>query len=330
MSVTATITPEKIRDGDPEALAALCEVGGAAMFAYCEHVVAPGHAINAVADAFARFRAAIVAAEELTPQDADALLRGMTRRAAASCSVNTVAARTGAPFSGTCDGQETGLVDYVEGDLSLPERDVVAAHVATCSLCDGALRRLQAGERALARPPSAPLPPAFAQLLLEALVVAAPVQARDGDVAAVRAAALLLLANGASPHAAIPSAPIAAQPSLGAASTPAIPTPLPKTPVPPPAAIPDPQPETPSQPSAALPEPWPESIAPLPAVALPATRGAARSRRLRRPRRPAVAASVLPHRSRVLIRGAARLLGVVILAAAGGVMLGIVITQLTG
>ena len=311
MSVTATITPEKVRDGDPEALAALCEVGGAAMFAYCEHVVAPGHSINAVADAFARFRAAIVAAEELTPQDADTLLRRMTRRAAASCGVNTVAARTAALFSGTCDGQETELVDFVEGDLSLAERDVIAAHVATCDLCAVALRRLQAGERALARPPSAPLPPAFAELLLEALVVAAPVQAHDGDAARVREAALRLLSNGAVRQAAVTSGPIVAERSLAVA---------------PPAALPNQLPLTPPQSHATVPHPRPEAVPPSQAVAPPPPR----ARDLRRLNQRAGAGLVLRHRSAELLRGAARLLGVVVLAAAGGVMLGIAIAQLTG
>ncbi|MDQ3722092.1 MAG: hypothetical protein M3376_03275, partial [Actinomycetota bacterium] len=193
MTVPAEITPAKIRDGDPRALAALCDRRGAAVFAYCAQVAARGHAADAAADAFARLRASVVSPGEVSGVEGDALLRHMVRRAAAWRGSNAMAARDGNPVSESCAAQESELVAYVERSLSRADRVGVDEHLTQCDFCTAALRRLEAGERAFERPLRAALPLGVVEELLRALVVAAPVRACGGNAAAVREEALRLL-----------------------------------------------------------------------------------------------------------------------------------------
>ena len=72
-----------IRDGDPEALQALVELRGGAVVAYCERACPPGLAGDAAAEAFARFRALVVAADRPTELDPELALLSATRNAAA-------------------------------------------------------------------------------------------------------------------------------------------------------------------------------------------------------------------------------------------------------
>jgi hypothetical protein len=79
----AAVTPEGVRDGNPAAIAGLIERRGGAVLAYCAAVCPPELAVRAAAEAFARFRADVVAADD--PYDVHpekALLRA-TRQASA-------------------------------------------------------------------------------------------------------------------------------------------------------------------------------------------------------------------------------------------------------
>src|SRR5436189_4694569 len=80
----AVVTPSGVRDGDPAALHGLCERRGASVSAYCHEVCGAEEATRAAAEAFARFRAAVVALDDLTTIDPEALLLSATRHAAAS------------------------------------------------------------------------------------------------------------------------------------------------------------------------------------------------------------------------------------------------------
>lgn len=202
VTVAADITRGKIRDGDPGALAALCERRGAAVLAYCEQVADRGHATTAAADAFARLRVAVVAPGKAPRMESDALLRHMVRRAAAWRGTNALAARAGKPVSETCAAEELGLVGYVEKSLPPADRESLDDHLVRCGGCCAALRRLEAGERAYGRPPRAPLPAGVVEELLRALVTVAPVRACGGNAAAVQEEALRLLAAGRAPAAA--------------------------------------------------------------------------------------------------------------------------------
>lgn len=190
VAVAVGISPAKLRDGDPCALAALCDLRGAAVLAYCEQVAAHGHATRAAADAFAQLRASVVAPRGVSDMQGDALLRHIVRRAAARRGSNAMAARDGNPVSESCDAQELELVAYVEGSLSRADRGDVDEHLTQCGACTAAHRRLEAAERAYERPPRAPLPGGVVEELLRALLVVAPVRACGGNVAAVQEEAM--------------------------------------------------------------------------------------------------------------------------------------------
>lgn len=178
------VTAGGIRSGEPEALAGLCKRRGGAVLVYSEHVAAPGQAGHAAADAFGRFRAQIVAADDPS-LDAEALLLSATRYAAAA---RGAFAGTGADEHAECPSA-TLLVGWIEDTLSTPEREYFEQHVVGCSACVEAVARFEAAERAYEHPPEAPLPASIARLIVGALVQAAPVTALNGDLTAVREAA---------------------------------------------------------------------------------------------------------------------------------------------
>src|SRR6476619_1133869 len=78
------VTPAGVRDGELAALQALTAARGSAVLAYCRAVCGEELAPRAAAEAFARFRAAVHAAEHVAGMDPDAILLGATRHAAAS------------------------------------------------------------------------------------------------------------------------------------------------------------------------------------------------------------------------------------------------------
>jgi len=116
----AHITPQGLRNGDPDALAALCDRRGAAVFAYCERAAGSEAAVGAAAEAFAQFRRAIMPAGALSGKDhADTLLRSATRRCAlVHAEAASAGRREGNEGTDECDGQEAALLVYVEDTLA--------------------------------------------------------------------------------------------------------------------------------------------------------------------------------------------------------------------
>ena len=162
-SLAAEITAAKLRSGAPAALAGLCEHRGAAVFAYCRRI-AGDDAAAVAAEAFAEFRRAIQAPGSLTSgQQAEALLRGVTHRAALS---------------------------YLRGAADPAEPPPAAD-----------LQRLQDAEPAFEVAHGTPVPVAVSQQILTAMVRAAPVESH-GDETAVRDEALRLLTADAPSSAA--------------------------------------------------------------------------------------------------------------------------------
>src|SRR2546423_15579462 len=80
----AAVTARGVRDGDRAALATLVERRGAAVLAFCDHLAAPGRALEAAGEAFAEFRRDVRAAEDPRTLDPELLLLNATRRAAAT------------------------------------------------------------------------------------------------------------------------------------------------------------------------------------------------------------------------------------------------------
>ena len=193
------VTAAGIRSGDPSALAGLCARRGAAVLVYSEHVAARGEAPHAAADAFARFRA-MVAATNDPALDAETLLFSATRHAAAARGLRTLADEILEQDPECPD--DTLLVQWIEETLPRAESERIELHVPSCSVCVDAMTRFEAAERAYEHPPSAPLPPTIARMILDALVAAAPVTALNGDAAAVREAAAQLTSAKLAPDAA--------------------------------------------------------------------------------------------------------------------------------
>jgi len=183
-----------LRDGEPEALAVLCQRRGPAVLAYCEQVTERAHATEATAEAFAQFRLAILSPGALGgAQHAEALLRSATRRAALA---RGVASRTGSersPARKGCEEREIELLAYLDDALAPADREELAAHGIACASCAATLRQLEAAEHAFEAALKAPLPRPVAEAILTALARAAPVTAREGNASAVRDEALLLL-----------------------------------------------------------------------------------------------------------------------------------------
>jgi hypothetical protein len=184
------ITQDKLRRGEPAALAALCARRGAAVLAYCEQVAGPERALAATCDAFAWFRVAACAPGELKARDAEALLRGMTRRAATAGEIQTAARRERGPRDERCAECERRLVYLVEDGVSEDERAQIEEHMAGCDACREALQRLKAAEHAYDHPPVASLALPIAEVVLGDLIAAFPIEAHGGDAGLVRAEAL--------------------------------------------------------------------------------------------------------------------------------------------
>lgn len=186
MATQAAFTSDAVRDGEPQALAALCTERGAPVLAYCEHVAAPRQAAPAAADAFALMRSVLVAAAATDQLDVHALLHKATRRAAAARGVHAAAPHN-APEG--CPGLEPTLVAWLEQPAD-EDRKQLDDHVARCRACSVAMRRLEAAQRAFERPPRARLPLHVAEQIITDLVAGAPVKAAGGDADTVRAQAL--------------------------------------------------------------------------------------------------------------------------------------------
>ena len=82
--MSAAVTPLGVRDGDPDAVAALVRRRGAAVLGYCEEVAAPGEAVEAASEAFGKFRDAVAKAPDVEAFDAEGELVRATRFAAAN------------------------------------------------------------------------------------------------------------------------------------------------------------------------------------------------------------------------------------------------------
>lgn len=225
VGVKTRVTFPGIRAGEPGALAALCERRGPSVLAYCELAAAPGYAIFAAADAVASFRRSTLPADPVDSNDGERLLRLATREAAARCGVNAMAAHVANGSSAGCTRPEADLLHHFDAGQRWSDDNVGAQHLAECHVCRATLQRLEAAERAYERPPSTRLPPAVADQLVTALVMAAPVRMGSEDAASVRAKAVRMLtgepARGRMPTPAVrPAPPAFGDPQHNGASAP--------------------------------------------------------------------------------------------------------------
>ena len=244
----AAVTPAGVRDGHPDVLAGLCARRGPAVLAYCEHVVGDGQAAIAAAEAFRRFRAAVVQAPDLAGLNPESLLISATRTAAAEHVpqppqppevLRRVARR---PATGWCGDVPMLLAARANRAISRVDLARLEQHLSGCPACRAPEARFEAAERAYRDPPNTQMPLPTTAAIIAGLAAAAPIR-----VAAAQSPSL----NG--PVAPTPFEPLAAT----------------APPEPPPATAPLPPPSPPEQPVAAAPPPPPPEPEPEPAAAPP-------------------------------------------------------------
>jgi hypothetical protein len=165
------VTPSGVRDGDPAALAGLCDRRGPAVLAYCRHVAGDAEAAAAAAEAFGSFRAAVHAAEDPADINPEALLLNTTRHAAAG--------RVGIVALGICAVVPLLLAARADRSISPADLDQLEEHLRTCWTCRAPVARFEAAERAYRDPPAAKVPPEAAAVIVAALTAAAPVRAEE-------------------------------------------------------------------------------------------------------------------------------------------------------
>jgi hypothetical protein len=177
----AAVTPAGVRAGDPLTLQALCDKRGPAVLAYCERVCAPGEAVAAAADAFARFRAAVAAAHSPAELDPDGLLLAETRHAAAARAPrgrvgSGLARRLGARVApSACALVPDLLVARAEHRLSEADEQRLGRHLDRCTSCQAASRRFLDAQEAYTDPPRDQVPEPAVHAIVSALAAAVPV-----------------------------------------------------------------------------------------------------------------------------------------------------------
>jgi hypothetical protein len=167
------VTPVGVRAGDRVALQALVDRRGPAVIAFCTQVCGPANADRAAAEAFARFRAAVRDAPDLSGLDPELLLRGATRHAAASMARQPA----GPPPHGklrsrgtqTCQHVPTMLAARANGALGAADLERLARHLERCERCDALGEIFRRAELAYQDPAIDTLGTDTSSVLLDAL-----------------------------------------------------------------------------------------------------------------------------------------------------------------
>jgi hypothetical protein len=171
---SAAITPQGVRDGDPQVLAALVARRGPAVRSFAAEVCEPSYVVRAAADAFARFRAAVAEPSAALDVHPDALLLRCARRAALDLAPR-------GPDLG-CGPAAGLLAARAERTITAPDAALLHRHLETCDHCRELSDRLDAGDRAYREADETPLAAAELAPMVAALAAAAPVRApSDAD-----------------------------------------------------------------------------------------------------------------------------------------------------
>lgn len=181
MPMNPAVTPEGVRDGAPAAIAGLIDRRGGAVVAYCAAICPPDLVERGAAEAFARFRAAVVAADSPYDLDPEVALLAATRQSAAWLARVTPPAPTVTKLlrrkEDPLQHVPTLLVARANGELSpadtqrltqLLERSPQAREVQT------AFRRAEEAYRDDATPPVSPGTHAILAAAMAAAVPIAP------------------------------------------------------------------------------------------------------------------------------------------------------------
>lgn len=165
------MTPVGVRDGDPDALAGLCDRRGPAVLAYCTVVAGQQHAVAAAAEAFASFRAGVVAAGDLANLNPEALLVSATRHSAGRYA--------GSDAPQACARVPALLAARADRSITLADHDWLQEHLPGCWTCRAPVSRFEAANRAYVDPPATPLAPETTAAIVAAMTAAAPVRGAE-------------------------------------------------------------------------------------------------------------------------------------------------------
>ncbi|HEX3872652.1 MAG TPA: zf-HC2 domain-containing protein [Solirubrobacteraceae bacterium] len=173
------VSARGVLDGEAEALAGLCDRRGPSVVGYCEYVCGPERAIEAASAAFAAFRAGALRAPDPLAIDAEALLLGRTRAAAAQRAPKSAGGFVYADVP--CSQIATLLAENATGSLSPADRDRLRRHLARCVSCRATQSVQAQAERAYFHPPSSTVDPISRQEIIEALRRAVPGPTVNGN-----------------------------------------------------------------------------------------------------------------------------------------------------
>ena len=136
------------------------------MVAYCRHVAGEADAGAAAADAFARFRVAVVAAGDTASLNPEALLISATRTSAA--------ARAQASAQGDCAELPMLLAARAEKTIAPADLERLDSHLEQCWACRAPVARFKAAERAYRDPPEKTVDALLTAQIVGALIAAVP------------------------------------------------------------------------------------------------------------------------------------------------------------
>jgi hypothetical protein len=176
------VTPDGVRAGAPDALAALVARRGAAVLAYAREVCEPAAARLAAAEALARFRAAVVASGDAADLEPERLLLSATRHASAAharppADAGGARRMLGRGQTEACAQMPSLIVARAENLLGSADLDRLGRHIDRCASCRATEAAFRRAERAYVATTHAPLDAPTAALFVAALTDAAPVEA---------------------------------------------------------------------------------------------------------------------------------------------------------
>lgn len=186
-SASPIVTAQGIRDGDPGALGVLVERRSGAVLGYCEAVCGSDAAPSATAEAFARFRAAVVA--DPGAGDPDVLLLAATRYAAAAAGRAQSPRQSGlrrrlsrgSGASDACADVPELLAARAGGALGDVDTERLERHLARHDTCRELETAQTRAEARYATPAARAVSIDVLSEVIAALVAAAPVMAAHGQ-----------------------------------------------------------------------------------------------------------------------------------------------------
>jgi hypothetical protein len=233
--VTGPVTALGIRDGDPDVLRALIARRGSAVLAYCERACPAAQVPDAAAEAFARFRALVVAAPRPADLDPEAALLSSTRHAAAERAPRGQAPPAGAGLGRLLGGRPTAdaitlvpelLIARADGTLDAEGEEQLTRLLDASAAARAAEERFRTAEHAYRSAPPRPIPDDVVEHIVTAMaaVPAPPRPAAEEERDLVAASAGAAAAGGAVASSGArrgdPIAPPAASHETGGAESP--------------------------------------------------------------------------------------------------------------